>query len=62
MRKLRRSRRPILCPLCLKGRVIDAASNIDISKVKLYGPHQEDKAQFFSKCPKCGEQIGISVG
>ncbi len=50
----------IRCPLCHKGRIIDAASGTDASKLHLYGPQQHGKAEWFSKCPKCGEQIGLS--
>ena len=45
----------VRCPVCGKGRVIDAAADVD-----LYGPEHADKAELFSKCPKCGLQIGIS--
>ena len=36
----------VRCPVCGKGH--------------LYGPEHADKAELFSKCPKCGLQIGIS--
>ena len=60
---MRRDRygKPILCPVCFKGRVIDIAHGFDISRLMLFAPHQAHKAQLFSKCPKCGHQIGISV-
>jgi len=60
---MRRDRygKPMLCPVCFKGRIIDKAYNLDISRLMLYAPHQAHKAQLFSKCPKCGHQIGISV-
>lgn len=54
-------RQQVHCPLCHKGRVVDIAAEIDLSRVKIYGPPQADKAQFFLKCPKCGQQIGISL-
>lgn len=53
-------RKPILCPLCMKGRIIDAADESNASHITLYGPHQSDLADWFSKCPKCGEQIGLT--
>ena len=43
-----------------KGRVIDAADGTDTSRLQLYGPDQAEKAELFSKCPKCGMQIGIA--
>ena len=45
----------VRCPVCGKGRVIDAAADVDPGRLHLY-----DKAELFSKCPKCGLQIGIS--
>ena len=44
----------VRCPVCGKGRVIDAAADVDPGRLHLYGP------ELFSKCPKCGLQIGIS--
>lgn len=26
-----------------------------------FRPEQADRAQWFSKCPKCGQQIGIAI-
>jgi len=46
--------------VCGKGRVIDAAADVDPGRLHLYGPEHADKAELFSKCPKCGLQIGIS--
>ena len=50
----------VRCPVCGKGRVIDAAADVDPGRLRLYGPEHADKAELFSKCPKCGLQIGIS--
>ena len=52
--------RAIHCPVCGKGRVIDAADGTDTSRLQLYGPDQAEKAELFSKCPKCRMQIGIA--
>ena len=49
----------VRCPVCGKGRVIDAAADVDPGRLHLYGPEHADKAELFSKCPKCGLQIGI---
>lgn len=48
------------CPLCRKGRIIDAADGRAAAKLNLYGPRQSAKAEWFTKCPKCGERIGIA--
>lgn len=52
--------RAVRCPVCGRGRVIDASADIDPRRLRLYGPEHADKAELFSKCPKCGLQIGIS--
>ena len=44
----------VRCPVCGNGRVVDPG------RLHLYGPEHADKAELFSKCPKCGLQIGIS--
>lgn len=51
----------ILCPLCGKGRIIDAAAHIGTDRLLLYGPESEDGAELFIKCPKCGRQVGIAI-
>lgn len=50
----------ILCPVCGKGRLLDAVNRASAAKLHLYGPRQLAKAQWIAKCPKCGNQIGIS--
>ena len=59
MKQLNRTR-AVRCPVCGRGRVIDAAAGVDLGCLRLYGPEQAYKAELFSKCPKCGLQIGIS--
>lgn len=61
MREKRIGRKQIHCPLCHQGRVVDVAAGTDLSRVRLFGPLEEEHAQFFLKCPKCGKQIGISL-
>ena len=41
----------VRCPVCGKGRVIDAAADVDPGRLHLYGPEHADKAELFSKCP-----------
>ena len=52
--------RTIYCPVCHQGRILDAASQTDTAHLRLFGPRQAAKAEWFTKCPKCGLQIGIS--
>ena len=59
---MKADRRTIRCPLCLHGRLLDVAEGANLPRLALYGPLQADRAQIFLKCPKCGQQIGISLG
>ena len=52
--------RAVRCPVCGRGRIIDAAAGMDPGRLHLYGPEHADKAELFSTGPKCGLQIGIS--
>lgn len=50
----------IPCPLCGRGRLMDAVSHASAEKLQLYGPRHLDRAEWILKCPKCGNQIGIA--
>ena len=50
----------IKCPVCLTGRIIDASEKTDRKKLVTYKPEESDRAEWFVKCPKCGNQVGIS--
>ena len=58
--KEKKQTRAVHCPVCGRGRVIDAAAGVDPRRLRLYGSEHADKAELFSKCPKCGVQVGIS--
>lgn len=49
----------IKCPVCLTGRIIDAFKKTDKDKIIIYNPKEMDRAEWFVKCPKCKNQIGI---
>lgn len=51
--------RTIYCPVCHRGRILDAASQTDTANLRLFGPRQSAKVEWFTKCPKCGAQIGM---
>ena len=53
--------RAIRCPICQRGRLLNAAEHTDLRSLQLFRPEQADRAQWFSKCPKCGQQIGIAI-
>jgi len=53
--------RPIKCPVCNKGKIIDVLKDIPYLSIRVYPPLLCDSAKYFVKCPKCGEQIGISI-
>lgn len=49
----------IICPICGRGRILDAVNDVSAVKLQLFGPRHLDKAEWIAKCPKCGNQIGI---
>ena len=53
--------RAVRCPICQRGRLLNAAEHTDLRSLRLFRPEQADHAQWFSKCPKCGQQIGIAI-
>ena len=57
---MRLVRQIIRCPVCQKGRLLDAAPWVDLTQLHLYRPDHASHADFFSKCPKCGAQIGFT--
>lgn len=52
----------VRCPVCHKGRLMNAARGVDISQMQLSGSEQFERCQCYIKCPKCGRQIGVSFG
>lgn len=51
--------RPIRCPICGRGRVIDAGPKAKISDFALLTQRHIGQALLITKCPKCGQKIGI---
>ena len=49
------------CPLCGKGRIGDIPSGAEQSQYRLFALHRAEHPDLIAKCPKCGEQIGITV-
>ena len=49
------------CPLCGKGRIADIPSGAEQSQYRLFALHRAEPPDLIAKCPKCGEQIGITV-
>lgn len=52
--------RALRCPSRHKGRVVDTVGGRKSGRLKLLPPEKSGEAECFVKCPKCGEQIGIS--
>lgn len=52
---------PLRCPLCERGRIIDAGPMASVSQFTLYGPQYVQHAQLIAKYPNCGNQIGITL-
>ncbi len=53
--------RPLRCPVCKRGRIMDEVSKSDTIHVILYGPEELEKATWILKCPRCKCKIGASV-
>jgi len=53
--------RPIICPVCTKGKLMDAPKHIPPWRIHTYTPPMNPNAQGFVKCKICKEQIGISI-
>ena len=51
--------KPIGCPLCITGRIIDASEKTNEEKLITYKPNDAEKAEWFVKCPNCKKQIGL---
>ncbi len=52
----------VRCPVCHKGRLMDAGEDVDISQMQLSSSKQFERCQCYIKCPKCGRRIGVSFG
>ena len=53
--------RAIRCPLCQRGRLLNAAEHTDLRSLQLFRPEQAGRAERISKCPTCGQQIGLAI-
>jgi len=53
--------RSIKCPICGKGKLMDASKTINPKMIRLFKPEESNKAECFVKCPKCGSQVGFAV-
>jgi len=51
----------VKCPLCNRGKLIDATTHITFISIRTYPPPSCQSAQYFLKCPNCKKQIGISI-
>ncbi len=52
----------IRCPVCHRGKLLDATEEADTSAIHLFGSENKNAGQWYIKCPKCGKQIGIAFG
>lgn len=52
----------IRCPVCHRGKLLDATDEADTSAIHLFSSEQRNIGQWYLKCPKCGRQIGITFG
>lgn len=49
------------CPICKTGRLVDVAEDIAPNNILLFYGTDVIKGQLASKCPKCKNQIGITI-
>ena len=49
------------CPICATGRLIDVTDEIAPDKILLFCGAEVVRGQLASKCPKCKNQIGITI-
>ena len=54
-------RKPLRCPVCQKGRIVDIPAAAVMSQYRLFAMGSNAPADIIAKCPKCGAQIGIMV-
>ena len=58
---VKETRRSLRCPVCEKGRIADIPAEAALSQYRLVAIERGDPADIITKCPKCGQQIGIAV-
>lgn len=51
--------RDIRCPVCLNGKILIEKNTLHDSKLQIYSPNDAENAEWFVKCPKCKNQIGL---
>ena len=51
---------PLRCPLCERGRIIDAGPMARVSQFTLYGPQYVQHAQLIAKCPNKNSSKSIT--
>ena len=58
---VKETRKPLRCPVCARGRIADIPAEAALSQYRLVAVGRGDPADIITKCPKCGQQIGIAV-
>jgi len=51
--------RSVKCPVCLTGKILIEKNTLHNTKLQVYSTENLDKAEWFVKCPKCKNQIGL---
>lgn len=50
----------LYCPVCNSGHIMDEATGPNTTHAILYKPDESEGANWFLKCQKCKNQIGVS--
>jgi phage FluMu protein Com len=53
--------RAIKCPMCSKGKLINAMTHYTFVNVRTHSPPFSHAVEYTLKCPSCKNQIGISI-
>ena len=51
----------IKCPICSKGKLLIAANTANIDRLEFCSTKDENKAEWFLKCPRCRNQVGFRI-
>lgn len=51
--------RAIRCPICQRGRLLNAAEHTDLRSLQLFRPEQADRAQWFPNARSAGSKSGL---
>lgn len=54
----RKKKKPLICPNCQKGRLIDANADI-VTEVRILKEDDPWEADYYAKCSVCKAEVGV---